>query len=129
MCARRAIGHGESSALIAGFCTATALHSTVIFRGATPDPLLILSVTIALLAYLRGYLLPEERTRDLLITYAAMALATLDKGPIGFLLPGLIIVPSSLRDATWRSSGGRAGWRRGFPYFSWSCSLGMWPWE
>ncbi|MHB8247901.1 MAG: ArnT family glycosyltransferase [Acidithiobacillus sp.] len=84
--------YGDSSALIAGFCTATALHSTVIFRGATPDPLLILTVTIALLAYLRGYLLPEERTRDLLITYAAMALATLDKGPIGFLLPGLIII-------------------------------------
>ncbi|WP_123104401.1 ArnT family glycosyltransferase [Acidithiobacillus sulfuriphilus] len=84
--------YGESSALIAGFCTATALHSTIIFRGATPDPLLILTVTIALLTYLRGYLLPKERTRDLLITYAAMALATLDKGPIGFLLPGLIIV-------------------------------------
>ncbi|MBW9249580.1 MAG: phospholipid carrier-dependent glycosyltransferase, partial [Acidithiobacillus ferriphilus] len=84
--------YGENIALIGGLLTATALHSTVIFRGATPDPLLILTVTIALLSYLRGYLFPDIRSRELLIAYAAMAFATLDKGPIGFLLPGLIIV-------------------------------------
>ena len=45
--------YGENIALISGLMTATALHSTVIFRSATPDPLLILTVTIALLSYLR----------------------------------------------------------------------------
>ncbi|MBE7561507.1 glycosyltransferase family 39 protein [Acidithiobacillus sp. HP-6] len=84
--------YGESIALLSGLLTATALHSTVIFRSATPDPLLILLVTIALLSYLRGYIYPEIRTREFHWAYAAMALATLDKGPIGFLLPGLIIV-------------------------------------
>ncbi len=84
--------YGESVALITGLITATALHSTVIFRSATPDPLLILLTTIALLSYLRGYMYLEIRSRELHISYAAMALATLDKGPIGFLLPGLIVV-------------------------------------
>lgn len=84
--------YGESIALLSGLLTATALHSTIIFRSATPDPLLILLVTIALLSYLRGYIYPEIRTREFHWAYAAMALATLDKGPIGFLLPGLIIV-------------------------------------
>ncbi len=84
--------YGAPIALITGLITATALHSTVIFRSATPDPLLILLVTVALLSYLRGYLYPEIRSREFHISYAAMALATLDKGPIGFLLPGLIVV-------------------------------------
>lgn len=84
--------YGEAAALIAGLLTATALHSTIIFRSATPDPLLILMVSIGLLSYLRAYLYADIRSRELYISYAAMALATLDKGPIGFLLPGLIIV-------------------------------------
>ncbi len=82
---------GERAALLTGLFTATALHSQIIFRAAVPDPLLILWVTISLLSYLRGYLYPEERQRDYLISYGAMALGTLAKGPIAFLLPGLII--------------------------------------
>lgn len=84
--------YGAPVALLSGILTATALHSTVIFRSATPDPLLILLVTVALLSYLRAYIDPAIRTREFHLSYAAMALATLDKGPIGFLLPGLIIV-------------------------------------
>ncbi|PKY10944.1 dolichyl-phosphate-mannose--protein mannosyltransferase [Acidithiobacillus marinus] len=84
--------YGAPIALLTGILTATALHSTVIFRSATPDPLLMLLITVALLSYLRAYFYPEIRTRELYLSYAAMALATLDKGPIGFLLPGLIIV-------------------------------------
>ncbi len=83
---------GEGVSLLSGLLVATALHSTVIFRSATPDPLLVLTVTVSLLSYLRGYLYPEIRSRELHVSYVAMALATLDKGPIGFLLPGLIIV-------------------------------------
>ncbi len=84
--------YGERTALLTGLLTATALHSQIIFRAAVPDPLLIFFVTISLISYLRGYLLAGERRRDYLISYTAMALATLAKGPIGFLLPGLIIV-------------------------------------
>ena len=80
-------------AVLATAITATLLHSTVIFRSATPDPLLILTVSAALIFFITGYVEREKNHyRFLLFSYAAMAFATLDKGPIGFLLPGLIIV-------------------------------------
>ena len=129
--------YGENIALIGGLLTATALHSTVIFRGATPDPLLILTVTIALLSYLRGYLFPDIRSRELLIAYAAMAFATLDKGPIGFLLPGLIIVLFLLlrRELSFLWREGRLDW--GIPLFlvimlPWYLAVGVethWAWD
>ena len=129
--------YGENIALISGLMTATALHSTVIFRGATPDPLLILTVTIALLSYLRGYLFPDIRSREILIAYAAMALATLDKGPIGFLLPGLIIVLFLLlrRELSFLWREGRLTW--GVPIFliialPWYLAVGVethWAWD
>ena len=129
--------YGENVALISGLLTATALHSTVIFRGATPDPLLILTVTIALLSYLRAYLFPDMRNRELLIAYAAMAFATLDKGPIGFLLPGLIIVLFLLlrRELSFLWRDGRLAW--GVPIFliialPWYLAVGIethWAWD
>ncbi|MHB8979648.1 MAG: ArnT family glycosyltransferase, partial [Acidithiobacillus ferrooxidans] len=129
--------YGENVALISGLMTATALHSTVIFRSATPDPLLILTVTIALLSYLRGYLFPDIRSREILIAYAAMALATLDKGPIGFLLPGLIIVLFLLlrRELSFLWREGRLTW--GIPIFliialPWYLAVGVethWAWD
>ena len=129
--------YGENIALISGLMTATALHSTVIFRSATPDPLLILTVTIALLSYLRGYLFPDIRSREILIAYAAMALATLDKGPIGFLLPGLIIVLFLLlrRELSFLWREGRLTW--GVPIFliialPWYLAVGVethWAWD
>ncbi|MEK8089288.1 glycosyltransferase family 39 protein [Thermithiobacillus plumbiphilus] len=78
--------------LIAGILAATALHSQVIFRAAVPDPLLIFFSSLGLLSWINGYLHAETRRRDYLISYAALGLAVLAKGPIGLLLPGLIIV-------------------------------------
>ncbi|MBU2825291.1 phospholipid carrier-dependent glycosyltransferase, partial [Acidithiobacillus ferrooxidans] len=129
--------YGEQTALLAGLLAATALHSQIIFRAAVPDPLLILFVTIALVSYLRGYLYPEKAERDYLIAYAAMGLATLAKGPIGFLLPGLVIVVFLLlrRELPdlWRR--GRLAW--GIPLFlvvtlPWYLAVGMethWAWD
>ncbi|MHB1748902.1 MAG: ArnT family glycosyltransferase [Acidithiobacillus sp.] len=129
--------YGEQTALLAGLLAATSLHSQIIFRAAVPDPLLILFVAIALISYLRGYLYPEEGRRGVLIAYGAMGLATLAKGPIGFLLPGLIIVIFLLlrRDLT-------SLWRRGqlvlgIPLFlvitlPWYLAVGMethWAWD
>ncbi|OYV71634.1 MAG: dolichyl-phosphate-mannose--protein mannosyltransferase, partial [Acidithiobacillus ferrivorans] len=89
------------------------------------------------ISYLRGYLYPEEGRRGVLIAYGAMGLATLAKGPIGFLLPGLIIVIFLLlrRDLT-------SLWRRGqlvlgIPLFlvitlPWYLAVGMethWAWD
>ena len=129
--------YGEQTALLAGLLAATALHSQIIFRAAVPDPLLILFVTIALVSYLRGYLYPEKAERDYLIAYAAMGLATLAKGPIGFLLPGLVIVVFLLlrRELPdlWRR--GRLAW--GIPLFlvvtlPWYLAVGIethWAWD
>ena len=129
--------YGEQTALLTGLLAATALHSQIIFRAAVPDPLLILFVTIALISYLRGYLYPQEERRDALVAYGAMALATLAKGPIGFLLPGLIIVIFLLlrRDlpSLWRR--GHLVW--GVPLFllltlPWYLAVGIethWVWD
>jgi len=82
---------GDLAALLTGLFTATALHSQIIFRAAVPDPLLIFFVTVSLLSWLHGYLHPGGRRAYYLIAYAAMGFGTLAKGPIAFLLPGLII--------------------------------------
>ena len=128
---------GAQAALLAGLFTATALHSQILFRAAVPDPLLVLSVTVALVSYLRGYLFPEERNRDYAAAYVAMALGTLAKGPVAFLLPGLIITVFLLvrKDLAhlWRE--GRLVW--GIPLFvlitlPWYVAVGLetrWQWD
>ena len=84
--------YSEKIAFLSALIIATILHSTVIFRSATPDPLLILATTAALLSFLLAYLDPQVRRNALFSFYLALALGTLDKGPIAFLLPGLIVV-------------------------------------
>ncbi|MEL5849906.1 MAG: glycosyltransferase family 39 protein, partial [Candidatus Igneacidithiobacillus chanchocoensis] len=129
--------YGEQTALLAGLLTATALHSQIIFRAAVPDPLLILFVAIALISYLRGYLYPEEGRRGVLIAYGAMGLATLAKGPIGFLLPGLIIVIFLLLRRDLASLWRRGQLVLGIPLFlvitlPWYLAVGMethWAWD
>ena len=128
---------GARAALLTGLFTATALHSQIIFRAAVPDPLVIFLVTVALLSYLRGYLYPEERRWQYLISYAAMALGTLAEGPIFFLLPGLIITVFLLlrRDLAHLWQKGQLRW--GLPLFlvltlPWYLAVGVethWRWD
>ncbi len=132
---RKLIGAGPS--LLAGLVAATILHSMIIFRAAVPDPLLILFVSMSLISYLRGYLYPEERSISTLLSYAAMALATVDEGPIGFLIPGLIIVVFLLlrRNLPYLWKEGRLSW--GLPLFllitlPWYIAVGIethWQWD
>ncbi len=135
MSTRRLIGPGP--ALLTGLIAATILHSQIIFRAAVPDPLLILFVSMSLISYLRAYQFPDERTISILLSYAAMALATLDEGPIGFLIPGLIIVVFLLLRGNlpylWKE--GRLQW--GLPLFlllslPWYVAVGVethWRWD
>lgn len=128
---------GAGSALLAGLIAATILHSQIIFRAAVPDPLLILFVSMSLISYLRAYQFPDERTPSILLSYAAMALATVDEGPIGFLIPGLIIVVFLLLQQNlpylWKA--GRLTW--GLPIFlliamPWYIAVGIetgWHWD
>lgn len=135
MSTRRLIGPGP--ALLTGLIAATILHSQIIFRAAVPDPLLILFVSMSLISYLRAYQFPDERTISIWLSYAAMALATLDEGPIGFLIPGLIIVVFLLLRGNlsylWKE--GRLQW--GLPLFlllslPWYVAVGVethWRWD
>lgn len=73
-----------------------ALHPLTLFFGRTgySDMLLSLCFGGALLTFFVGYAQPENRSvqaRWYLAFYVLMALAVLTKGPVGIVLPGLII--------------------------------------
>lgn len=87
----------------AGLMLATCMMFPVSSRAATPDALLIFFATAALWCYAGGLFSqdgdgpPQERPRWVKVpwrkvsAYAAMGLAVLAKGPIGFLLPAAIL--------------------------------------
>jgi len=77
--------------LLAALVFATALHVVVIARAATPDPLLMLCVGYALLAFLVFWQEGADRTGLILSAWAALGLGMLAKGPVALLLPGLIV--------------------------------------
>ena len=87
----------ERTALMAAGLFATALHMIVIARAAVPDPLLMLSLGIALPALLIAYLEynPQEAAKKmppmLVLAYVAIGFGTLAKGPIAGLMPLLIV--------------------------------------
>jgi 4-amino-4-deoxy-L-arabinose transferase-like glycosyltransferase len=89
----------------AGWMLATSLMFVVAGRAATPDSLLMLCTTLAMLAFVRatwganttlaganqlGDFLPRT-WRGMAIVYAAMALGTLAKGPVAIVLPVLVL--------------------------------------
>jgi len=73
-----------------------ALNPLTLFFGRTGYSDMLLSVSFggSLLAFFLGYAQPERRTvqaRWYLVFYVLIALAVLTKGPVGAVLPGLII--------------------------------------
>jgi len=97
------------SGLIAAVLLVTSLHMAVIARAATPDPLLILCLGFALLAFLCVYV--EGRPGMLLpAAYAALGLGVLAKGPVAVVMPGLIMAAFLLLMGDWGS------WRRFRPF-------------
>ncbi len=71
---------------------ATSLHGVVIARAATPDPLLMLCVGYALLAFLTWWREGMASPRLVLSAWAALGVGMLAKGPVALLLPGLIVL-------------------------------------
>jgi 4-amino-4-deoxy-L-arabinose transferase-like glycosyltransferase len=80
-----------------GLWSGLAMAACVMFgvsgRAATPDSILIFSTTLAFYSFVRfgGITEPALRRGGYLATYAAMALAVLAKGPVGFVLPSAVI--------------------------------------
>lgn len=101
---RRMFGH--RSGLLAGVVLCSTIMFPVAARAATPDSALVFFMTAALAVFVmyaprfrRNHTtdgrLPENpfpsRVLAIVVMYGLMGVATLDKGPIGFLLPTAII--------------------------------------
>jgi len=86
---RRVCRH-DLGALGAGIVLATSLEYVVLARAAVTDMTLTLFITLGMLAVVRC--LEDGRSSRALLAGAAFGLATLTKGPVGILLPGVALV-------------------------------------
>ena len=98
----------DSIALLAATLFATALHIAVIARASVPDPLLMLSMGIALPALLIAYLEGKEKPSQnmppmLILAYVAMGFGVLAKGPIAGLMPLLIVATFLTMNRDWKN--------------------------
>ena len=82
----------------------------ILGRQALTDMVLMFFTTLSAYAFWLGFNGTERRRHWLVISYAAMALGTLDKGPPGFLVPLLGIVPYLTVTKQWKRY-----WHEGFP--------------
>jgi 4-amino-4-deoxy-L-arabinose transferase-like glycosyltransferase len=94
--------YGPSAGLHAAFVLATSLLFFVYGRAASMDMLLAAGVTAAIgLLCLR--LFSIERRWSLVAAWAAAGLATLAKGPLGLLLPMLVVIGFAAARRRWRT--------------------------
>jgi 4-amino-4-deoxy-L-arabinose transferase-like glycosyltransferase len=82
----------------------------ILGRQALTDMVLMFFTTMSTYAFWMGFNGTVRRRYWLAISYAAMALGTLDKGPPGFLVPLLGLVPYLTVTKQWKRY-----WREGFP--------------
>ena len=92
--------YSERAGFFSAAILATSLEFFLISKSIVTDSVLFLFFNAALLFFYLGY--REQRGRYYYGTYLFCALATLTKGPIGFLLPGLIIFLFLLSQNSWR---------------------------
>ncbi|HET7057460.1 MAG TPA: glycosyltransferase family 39 protein [Nitrospiraceae bacterium] len=82
----------------------------ILGRQALTDMVLMFFTTLSAYAFWLGFNGKAPRRHWLLLSYAAMACGTLDKGPPGFLVPLLGIIPYLTVTKQWQRY-----WREGFP--------------
>lgn len=91
-CGRR--WYGESTGLLAGAIVATNFGYFSIGRMALPDLPLTFFITLAIWAGLVATLEEERRPRKwVLLAALGLALGFLTKGPVGVIIPALVVVP------------------------------------
>ncbi len=94
-CTRRWFDDG--TAFLAGAIVATAFGYYTIGRMALPDLPLTFCITLAIWAALVAILDEHRRPRPwVLLSAFAMALGFLTKGPVGLVIPALVVVPVAL---------------------------------
>lgn len=87
---RRVLGH--RGALIAALAFATNVCTAILARAAVTDMILTFFVAWSLFGFFSAFhASPQHRQRLRVVAYLAMALAVLTKGPIGLLIPLLVI--------------------------------------
>ncbi len=84
---------GSRVGLLSGLVAATSLEVVVLAHSAITDMVLIFFITAGVLAWFAAVQASDARARTdaALIGSAALALAVLTKGPVGIVLPGLIL--------------------------------------
>lgn len=82
---------GEAAGIRAGLVLGSSLLFLLISRSSMTDSAFLFFFTLALTAFLLGGSDRVPKIPGLLVMYAAAGLATLCKGPIGFLLPLAIV--------------------------------------
>lgn len=83
--------YDQGTGLLAAVILATSLEVLVLSRVVQYDMLFALLVTLALYLFAMGVMETRHRKAFFLAFYAAAALAILAKGPLGLLLPGMVI--------------------------------------
>jgi len=82
---------GPSAAFLSALILATSAEYFVLSRVVVHDISLAFFITLALALFFLGYQNERHRRRLFLLGYAAMGFAVLAKGPVGVLLPVMII--------------------------------------
>ncbi|WLG53568.1 glycosyltransferase family 39 protein [Pseudomonas sp. FP1742] len=90
----------KGTGLIAGWMLATTFYFVFWARVATADILTVCGVLAAVWWYWRG---PQDmRFSRYLVFFLLLSLTSLFKGLIGFILPGLLLIPHVVRDGRWK---------------------------
>lgn len=84
------LSYGKEAGRWAGFFLLTALAFWVISRAIITDAPLLLWTLVTMYGAYRG--LTEDRRSWMVVAYAGAGLACLTKGPVGLVLPGLILL-------------------------------------
>jgi len=82
---------GPTVGFLSGVILATSVEYVILSRGVIHDIALVFFVTLALFFFYMGFRNDRQRKRYFLLFYASSGFAVLAKGPIGLLLPALII--------------------------------------
>lgn len=81
----------ERIGLLAALILSTNLEYLINSRRVSFDVLLTALITLALLSFHTGFSQKKGNTKYFLLSYLLMAIATLTKGPVGFVIPILVI--------------------------------------
>ena len=84
--------YGERAGFLAGLILATSLEFMILSRVVQYDIPFTFFVTLTLFCFASGIIDESKRRFYFLGFYAAAALAVLTKGPIGLILPGMVVI-------------------------------------